>query len=96
MGAAVNRPASSAAELDSDSRHIPAAVKRAVWKRDEAKCAFVGANGRRCGSKHQVEYHHQDPYARGGAATVANIFLLCRVHNQHQARIDFGPYARSG
>ena len=29
-----------------DSRRIPAAVKREVWKRDGGRCAFVGSKGR--------------------------------------------------
>jgi hypothetical protein len=28
------------------SRHIPAAVRRAVWARDEGQCAFIGTQGR--------------------------------------------------
>ena len=28
-----------------DSRHIPAAVRREVWRRDGGRCAFVGARG---------------------------------------------------
>lgn len=30
------------------SRTIPAAVERAVWKRDAGRCAFVGRTGQRC------------------------------------------------
>ncbi|MGH2403021.1 MAG: hypothetical protein ACRDGN_01030 [bacterium] len=30
------------------SRHIPAAVRRAVWARDGGRCAFVSNDGRRC------------------------------------------------
>ena len=29
-----------------DTRHIPAAVRRAVWRRDAGQCAFVGSTGR--------------------------------------------------
>jgi hypothetical protein len=32
--------------LTEGSRHIPAAVKREVWRRDDARCAFVGSGGR--------------------------------------------------
>ena len=31
-----------------DPRHIPSAVKRAVWERDGGRCAFVSDGGRRC------------------------------------------------
>jgi hypothetical protein len=29
-------------------RHVPAAVKHAVWERDKGQCAFVGAIGDAC------------------------------------------------
>ena len=40
------------------SRHIPNAVRRAVWRRDEGQCAFVAATGRRCSERNFVEFHH--------------------------------------
>jgi 5-methylcytosine-specific restriction endonuclease McrA len=64
------------------SRHIPAHVRRAVWERDGARCSFVSAAGRRCGETGFLEYDHIVPFAQGGAATVDNIRLLCRAHNQ--------------
>jgi hypothetical protein len=30
-------------------RHVPAAVRRAVFERDEARCTFTDPSGRRCG-----------------------------------------------
>ena len=45
--AAVGRPW-PARDSKSASRHVPAAVRREVWARDEGQCAFVGAR-RRCG-----------------------------------------------
>lgn len=70
------------------SRHIPAAVRRAVWKRDRGRCAFVGAAGR-CGSRAFIELHHVRPFAAGGEATVENIELRCRAHNAHEADLFF-------
>ncbi|HSC29933.1 MAG TPA: HNH endonuclease signature motif containing protein [Vicinamibacterales bacterium] len=70
-------------------RHIPAAVRRAVWLRDEGRCAFVGRTGR-CHEIAFLEFHHVAPYAAGGAATADNIELRCRAHNQHEARLFFG------
>jgi hypothetical protein len=32
------------------------------------------------------------PFACGGEATIENIALRCRAHNQYQARLDFGPF----
>jgi len=72
------------------SRHIPATVRRAVWRRDVGCCAFVGTEGR-CGERAFLELHHVEPYAVGGAATVENIELRCRAHNAYEARLFFGP-----
>src|SRR5690606_22111602 len=74
------------------SRHIPAAVRRAVWTRDQGQCAFVGTAGR-CTERGRLEFHHVVPYARGGTATVGTIALRCRAHNQHEAELEFGPGA---
>jgi hypothetical protein len=82
--------ANAAAPTDSTSRYVPAAVRDAVWCRDDARCAFVAADGRRCDSTHQLELHHLVPFARGGAATVDGLALRCRAHNLHEARRDFG------
>ena len=37
-----------------------------------------------------LEFHHKEPYAAGGAATVENIELRCRAHNVYEARLFFG------
>ena len=78
----------------SDSRAIPAAVRRAVWARDGGRCAFVGTHGR-CAETALLEYHHRQPYAAGGKATVENIELRCRAHNAYEAQLFFtGDVAR--
>jgi 5-methylcytosine-specific restriction endonuclease McrA len=66
-------------------RHIPAAVRAAVWERDGGQCTFVSEKGTRCESRTRLEFDHVDPIARGGQATVSGIRLLCRTHNQHAA-----------
>jgi len=71
------------------SRHVPAQVKREVWLRDVGRCAFVGGGGRRCGERAFLEFHHVRPYAAGGAATLDNIELRCRRHNDYEARRYF-------
>jgi hypothetical protein len=83
------RPATGRA---SGSRHIPAEVKRAVVLRDGAQCAFVGKNGPCC-ERGFLEFHHLQPYAAGGQATVDNIELRCAAHNKHEAALYFGPDA---
>ena len=75
-----------------NSRHIPAVVRRAVWKRDQGCCAFVGASGR-CRETGFLEFHHVQPFATGGKATVENIELRCRAHNAFEASLVFGPSA---
>jgi len=71
------------------SRHIPAAVRRAVWRRDDGRCAFVGRDGR-CTETGRLEFHHTVPFADGGTATVATTELRCTTHNLEEARRWFG------
>ena len=78
--------------LAPESRRVPAAVRRIVWARDEGRCAFVGGEGR-CRETAFLEFHHVTPYARGGKATVDQIQLRCRAHNQYEAVEAFGPRA---
>ncbi len=77
------------------SRHVPAAVRRAVWTRDGGRCAFVSRTGRRCAERGFLEFHHVRPYAAGGAATAENIELRCRAHNGYEAEQVFGPWGES-
>ena len=87
--AATQKP--RAARLPGDgSRHVPAAVRRAVWARDGGQCAFIGASGRCCETGF-LEFHHLVPYAAGGAASVDNLQLRCKPHNAYEAEQYFGP-----
>jgi 5-methylcytosine-specific restriction endonuclease McrA len=89
--AATERPREQqAADSDHRSRHIPAAVKRAVWERDGGRCAFVSESGTRCTEEGFLEFHHVVPHAVGGPATDDNIELRCRAHNGYEAECDFG------
>jgi hypothetical protein len=72
------------------TRHIPAAVRREVWTRDGARCAFTDDDGRRCSSTRFLEYHHVHNWARGAEHDPAEIELRCRAHNQYQAVLDYG------
>jgi hypothetical protein len=71
-------------------RHIPASVRRAVFKRDGQQCAYTDPAGRRCPETHRLEFHHLAPFARGGAHTPANLALRCTAHNALAAEDDFG------
>jgi hypothetical protein len=76
----------------SGSRHIPAAVKRAVWERDGARCAFVGESGHRCSETHFLQFHHVDPHGVGGPPTLSNVELRCADHNRYEAEMFYGPW----
>ena len=75
---------------NGESRGIPAHVRREVSKRDGGQCAFVGPGGHRCPERTFLEFHHIIPYALGGRATIDNIALRCRRHNQYEAEVVFG------
>jgi hypothetical protein len=64
-------------------------VKREVWRRDNARCAFVGPDGS-CGESAFLEFHHVVPFAAGGPSNVANLQLRCRAHNSYEAAVYFG------
>jgi 5-methylcytosine-specific restriction endonuclease McrA len=66
------------------SRHVPAAVRREVWTRDEGRCAYLGKAGR-CAERGFLEFHHLVPRADGGDATARNLELRCRRHNRFEA-----------
>lgn len=63
------------------NRHVPAAVKRLVWRRDEGRCQFHH-EGKICGVTHGVQLDHIHPYAEGGPHTVENLRLYCGAHNR--------------
>ena len=77
-------------------RDIPNPVQRGAWRRDGGQCGFVAPDGHRCTERTFLEFHHIRPYALGGLATVENISLRCRRHNQYEAELVFGPRGSSG
>lgn len=86
---ATNRPRPRENRTSKNPRHVPAGVRRAVVERDGGRCTFIGDTGHRCTSR-SVEFDHAEPVARGGKATVSNIRLRCRAHNQYGAERAFG------
>ncbi len=88
--AATSRPRAARKPVREGGRHIPSAVKRAVWKRDGGRCAYINDEGRRCAARAHLEFDHVQPFARGGEATIGNTRLLCRAHNQHAAESVYG------
>ncbi len=74
------------------SRHVPQEVKDSVSRRDADQCAYVSPAGKRCTERTFLEFHHVQAYAKGGTATIENISLRCRRHNQYEAELVFGPH----
>jgi hypothetical protein len=72
------------------SRHIPAAEKRAVFERDGGRCSYVDGRGLRCLQTHCLEIHHVQPFAKGGANAAQDLALRCAAHNALAAEEDFG------
>ncbi len=86
-GRAAAREAGRAAAV----RKIPNWVKKEVWGRDFGRCVFVGPGGVRCGSADAPEFDHIRPFARGGRSDdPGNVRILCRAHNDAEARRIFG------
>jgi 5-methylcytosine-specific restriction endonuclease McrA len=89
------RKASPVAQEPPFSRHVPAAVRRAVYERDGGRCRYVDAQGRRCSAREGLEFHHRHPFALGGRHSVDEMALLCRLcrarHNRHYAESRIMP-----
>jgi hypothetical protein len=84
-------PASRAPLTDEGaSRRIPAAMRDAVFARDNGRCAFIGSTGKPCDATHNLEIDHIVPYARGGTNAPDNLRLLCERHNKLEAEKAFG------
>jgi hypothetical protein len=73
------------------SRHVPAAVRRAVYERDGGRCTYKDRRGRRCQARDRLEFHHHDrPFGRGGEHNPANVRVMCKTHNLLLAERDYG------
>lgn len=77
-------------DLSGRSRYLPAAVRRIVRARDADQCTYLLANGCRCPERRSLEFHHRNPYGRGGDHHPENVCLMCRPHNAHVAERDYG------
>ena len=88
--AKVANPRKPKAEGKTNSRHVPAAVKREVWERDEGRCTFLAEDGKRCGSTFLLELHHREAFAKGGETSASNLTIHCKAHNDLEARRVFG------
>ena len=84
-GSAGRPPATESSRARRSRRHIPAAVRRAVWRRDGGACCYRDPlTGVTCGSTHLVQIDHIVPVAQGGSDDIANLRLRCAVHNRRR------------
>jgi hypothetical protein len=92
--AATDRPRASRT-TKAGRQDPPAAVRRAVWIRDLGRCRYIGRSGHRCEERRFVEFHHKDPRALGGEASIDLIELRCRRYNDYEGRLYFGKRRRT-
>jgi hypothetical protein len=96
IGAKPRKPAAKKVEAVAPplpakrSRHVPAAVWRGVWERDQGCCAWPLEGGGVCGSTRRIELDHVDGWALGAETTVEKCRLLCRRHQLDHARRLYG------
>ena len=58
-------------------KHIPKAIREAVFKRDNYRCV-------KCGSTKNLEVDHKVPLANGGTNEMANLQTHCRDCNRRK------------
>lgn len=76
------------------TRYIPLATRRAVFLESGNQCEYIApGDQRRCESRYQLEIDHIFPKSLGGGDEPENLRCLCRVHNQHVARLILGTSA---
>ena len=69
---------------------VSAETARTVYERDGYCCAFVGPDGKRCGSTWQLELHHREPAPLTGSSRPEDLEVRCRPHNVYEAKLDYG------
>jgi hypothetical protein len=72
------------------SRYLPAPVRRIVRQRDGNQCTFIHPSGSRCSERRGLEFHHREPYGRGGDHSPDNVCVMCREHNAYLAEVEYG------
>ncbi len=68
-------PGHSAHDLGRRTRVVSAALRRALWQRDQG-CRFPG-----CENRLFVDAHHVQHWAKGGSTDLSNLVLACRRHH---------------
>ena len=72
------------------TRNIPDAIRDEVYVRDGGKCTYEAPDGTQCCSKHDLEIHHEVPFAVCKSHEIENLRLLCQKHNRLMADRAFG------
>lgn len=70
--------------VESDSRYIPAHIRRFVIERDNGYCSFPGC------TKEYHDIHHVQGFSRDHVHDPSKMFLLCRAHHElsHRGLIE--------
>jgi hypothetical protein len=84
------RPAPSDGDALPGAVHIPAAVRREVWRRDGGRCQWPTHTGGICGSRLRLQLDHLVPRAQGCTPIPTNLRVLCAHHNLLAARQRMG------
>jgi hypothetical protein len=74
----------------SDSRYIPAEIRRVVWDRDQGKCQWPLHCGGICGSTLRPELDHIRGWKPGEPVKIEDLRVLCDFHNDLAAREVYG------
>ena len=66
-----------------------------MFQRSGGCCEFIGENGKRCQSKHQLEWDHVIPWSQGGGSDEKSLRVYCRTHNQYRTKKTHGFWYRA-
>ncbi len=67
------------------SQGVSRQARRVVFQRDQS-CQYVHQDGRRCGSRYQLQVDHIHSQWLGGGHGIENLQLLCGMHNRDKYR----------
>ncbi|MEI8348440.1 MAG: hypothetical protein WCG27_13305, partial [Pseudomonadota bacterium] len=75
----------------SNTRYIPAAVKRAALVTANHQCQYISPEtGKRCQEKGHLEFDHVAPFTLSGSSKRENLRVYCRHHNLRHAIVTLG------
>jgi hypothetical protein len=78
------------AERNKHRKAIPKELRRQVFARAKNQCEYLGINGHRCASDHQLEIDHVIPWSHGGLDVLSNLRVCCKVHNNYRTNDTHG------